>query len=172
MDLQYQNLDDISTSICVLNTSYMDHWKLCKFTIMHVTNAWRLPRTQMLVVYNLTRTLSCVANCKEEFSHNTRLKLVDSGSLSVLPRLNPLQKRKKILFLSLFFSMQRFGQLRRCIMLLWFPSLTMVRSSGKGCWKTSETHGIDVAYQDVLNQFDSMWCVKGLIVTHSNLVVA
>lgn len=29
----------------------------------------------------------------------------------------------------------------------------------------------DVAYQDVLNEFDLMWLVKGLVVTHSNLVV-
>ena len=28
-----------------------------------------------------------------------------------------------------------------------------------------------IAYQDVLNEFDSMWGVKGLIVTCSNLVV-
>lgn len=28
----------------------------------------------------------------------------------------------------------------------------------------------DVAYQDVLNGFDSTWGVKGLIETHSNLV--
>jgi hypothetical protein len=30
----------------------------------------------------------------------------------------------------------------------------------------------DIAYQDVLNEFDSRWGVKGLIVTRSNLVVA
>ena len=29
----------------------------------------------------------------------------------------------------------------------------------------------DVAYQDVLEEFDLVWCVKGLIVTWSNLVV-
>lgn len=27
----------------------------------------------------------------------------------------------------------------------------------------------DVSYQDVLNELDSVWCVKGLVVTHSNL---
>jgi hypothetical protein len=31
--------------------------------------------------------------------------------------------------------------------------------------------GPDVAYQDVLKKFDSIWAVKGLIVTRSNLVV-
>ena len=30
---------------------------------------------------------------------------------------------------------------------------------------------LDVAYEDVLKEFDSVWCVKGLIVTHSNLLV-
>ena len=30
----------------------------------------------------------------------------------------------------------------------------------------------DVAYQDVLCEFDFVWCVKGLITTHSNLMVA
>ena len=29
----------------------------------------------------------------------------------------------------------------------------------------------DVAYEDVLNEFDSVWCVKGLIVTHIDIVV-
>jgi hypothetical protein len=29
----------------------------------------------------------------------------------------------------------------------------------------------NVAYQDVLKEFDSVWCIKGLIVTRSNLVV-
>jgi len=30
----------------------------------------------------------------------------------------------------------------------------------------------DTAYQDVLNEYDSTWGVKGLIVTWSNLVVS
>lgn len=30
---------------------------------------------------------------------------------------------------------------------------------------------VDVAYQDVLDEFDSMWCIEGLIVTQSNLTV-
>ena len=30
---------------------------------------------------------------------------------------------------------------------------------------------LDVAYKDVLKIFDNIWCVKGLIATHSNLVV-
>lgn len=29
----------------------------------------------------------------------------------------------------------------------------------------------DVAYQDVLTEFDSVCCIKGLIVTRSNLIV-
>lgn len=29
----------------------------------------------------------------------------------------------------------------------------------------------EVAYQDVLNEFDSIWRVKGLIVTHSIIVI-
>jgi hypothetical protein len=29
----------------------------------------------------------------------------------------------------------------------------------------------NVAYEDVLKDFDNVWCVKGLNVTHSNLVV-
>lgn len=32
-------------------------------------------------------------------------------------------------------------------------------------------NALDVAYQDVLKGFDSIWCVKSLIVTQSNLVV-
>ena len=36
-----------------------------------------------------------------------------------------------------------------------------------GCWKRPP----DVAYQDVLNEFDSTGGVEGLIVTRSNLVV-
>lgn len=30
---------------------------------------------------------------------------------------------------------------------------------------------LDVAHQDVLDEFDLVWCVKELIVAHSNLVV-
>ena len=30
---------------------------------------------------------------------------------------------------------------------------------------------LDVAYQDILNEFDKTWGVKNVIVTHSNLVV-
>lgn len=30
---------------------------------------------------------------------------------------------------------------------------------------------LDAAYQDVLDEFDSVWCIKGLIVTHNNLTV-
>ena len=30
----------------------------------------------------------------------------------------------------------------------------------------------NVAYQDVLDELDSVWCVKGLIIIHSNLMVA
>ena len=30
---------------------------------------------------------------------------------------------------------------------------------------------LDVAFEDVLDEFDSVWCVKGLIVTRSNLSV-
>ena len=33
-------------------------------------------------------------------------------------------------------------------------------------------HAPDVAYQDVLNEFDSTWGVKNLIVTWSNVIVA
>ena len=29
----------------------------------------------------------------------------------------------------------------------------------------------DVTYQDILDEFNSVWCVKGFIVTCSNLVV-
>ena len=48
--------------------------------------------------------------------------------------------------------------------------LTMVDLSGKGLlWNWEKT--LDVAYEDVLNKFDLIWCVKGLIVTRSNLVV-
>ena len=46
----------------------------------------------------------------------------------------------------------------------------MVDLSGKGLlWNWEKT--LDVAYEDVLNKFDLIWCVKGLIVTRSNLVV-
>ena len=30
---------------------------------------------------------------------------------------------------------------------------------------------LNVVYQDILDELDSVWCVKGLIVTHSNLMV-
>ena len=30
---------------------------------------------------------------------------------------------------------------------------------------------LDDAYDDFLREFDKVWCVKGLIVTHTNLVV-
>ena len=30
---------------------------------------------------------------------------------------------------------------------------------------------LNIAYQDVLDELDSIWCVEGLIVTHTNLMV-
>ena len=31
---------------------------------------------------------------------------------------------------------------------------------------------LDIAYEGVLKEFDKVWCIKSLIVTHSNLVIA
>ena len=45
---------------------------------------------------------------------------------------------------------------------------------GKLEWKRNLSDlekALDVAYQDVLNEFDSTWGVKSLIMNHSNLVV-
>jgi hypothetical protein len=57
----------------------------------------------------------------------------------------------------MFFS----GKWRKCIKLCGTPCLAMVDLE-----KAS-----DMAYQDVLDEFDLVWCVKGLIVPHIDLVV-
>jgi hypothetical protein len=45
--------------------------------------------------------------------------------------------------------------------------LTTSRLSGGECLKDGAPN---VTYKDVLNGFDPVWCVKGIIATRSNLV--
>ena len=49
------------------------------------------------------------------------------------------------------------------------PCMIMVGLSGNGLPNLEKA--LDIAYQGVLDDLDSIWGVKGLIVTHSNLVV-
>ena len=50
------------------------------------------------------------------------------------------------------------------------PFLTIVDLSGnKLLWICKKT--LDVANEDVLKDFDNVWCVKSLIGTRSNLVI-
>jgi hypothetical protein len=62
------------------------------------------------------------------------------------------------------------GSVELCTKWRGTPYLTMVDWSGNGLSVTWEK-APDVDYDDVFNEFDSVWCVQGLIVTRRNLSV-
>jgi hypothetical protein len=53
---------------------------------------------------------------------------------------------------------------------VWDPLLDYGRLEWQ-CTLQDLEKNLDVAYDDVLREFDKVWCVKGLIVTRRNLVV-